>query len=147
MATDEPREAVYIPGVGVVIPLEATPVYRLELETVGAERGTTPALRALLNASRQAATDTRRERHQRIAEQARRCAPEPFTLARAGFTPSQSDWSMTAQEAAAQLGVSQQRVTTLARAGRLRGRQDQRGTWHLDPHSIEDYGKARRKQR
>jgi hypothetical protein len=145
-----PRPAVtYVPGAGVIVPVELAAILRLELETALKKPtpGQTSTLAALQANVTKAAIDTRRERHQRLAEQAKGCPPAPFTLAPAGFTQPQSDWSMTAQEAAAQLGISQQRITHLARAGRLHGRQDRRGTWHLDPQSVEHYRKARRKQR
>ncbi len=142
-----PRSAVvYIPGSAVIVPYDRTAEVWNQLQDVlkDQRQPLPPLVAALLEDLRRASRECAAERHQRLADLARGSTPAPFTVAAPSFTPSQS---ITAQEAAAQLGVSQQRITSLARAGRLRGRQDQRGTWHLDPHSIEDYGKARRKQR
>ncbi|HEY9475812.1 MAG TPA: hypothetical protein VIS06_18415 [Mycobacteriales bacterium] len=83
----------------------------------------------LLAACEQAERDTDR----------RAVSPHPSS----GFAQSSSVPRLTVAEAARWVGVSEQAVRKAAAAGRLTGRQNDRGHWSFDMGAVVEWGRSR----
>lgn len=86
--------------------------------------------------------EARRHRESARAVPPAPSASGPSALDRPTSAPSVSEWITTA-EAARRLGVTERQARRLARDGRVRARQDDRGTWRLDGRAVGTYGGQR----
>ena len=101
-------------------------------------------LRAVLAA---AARDQQSARHREIAKVAQ---PQPSTtpvfLAPAQPEGSSSQATITTQQAAAKLDVTEQRVRDLCATGKLEATHGTRAVWEINPDSVARYQQARRRR-
>ncbi|MBR7832481.1 helix-turn-helix domain-containing protein [Actinospica durhamensis] len=93
-----------------------------------------------------AARDQQAAKHREIARLAQsQPSTTPVFLAPAQPSGSSETATMTAQQAAQQLGVTGQRVRDLCATGRLAATYGPHKVWQINPESVADYATRRRR--
>jgi hypothetical protein len=115
--------------------------------STGAPQRLSGRLAAVRDVCAAAAREQQAARHRELAKVAQpQPSAAPKVLAPAQPSGSSTSATITTQQAAAQLGITGQRVRDLCATGKLEATHGPRKVWQITPESVARYQKTRRRK-